>query len=153
MLLAYYPPLYADSAEELLEQSVVLLRRYLMALGRFDRDTLESGWNATVTRHKGQGWPTIQEIVTECEFYAPDDGWRKDEGWNSASYPSKARPDYSYQVSLGIMSQADADRHMTAFDCTSTGEMSAPRTQEEIARVEAITRQAKEFLMLPDSLR
>jgi hypothetical protein len=152
MLIAFYPPVYASTTDELLEQCVVLLRRYVKALGRYERDTLDSAWDSVIASHKGQGWPTIQEFVTECDFYKPDDGWRKDtvQAWDRVGGPSKAMPDYSYQVELGILSQAEADR-LTEQHGSPATEYRQP-TPEDIARVEAITRQAKQYLAMPHTV-
>lgn len=70
MLILHYPPFRANDAEELLRQSLVGLRRYVLELDRYGIDALEKGWSAVLVNHKTERWPTIGAIVSECEAYS-----------------------------------------------------------------------------------
>lgn len=117
MLTLFYPPFRADTDEELLEQAVVALRRYVLELRPFDRDTIERAWGEVVSNHKVERWPTIGVIAAECRYHDPQKrtapllpGERQ--GYDRQAFPPRARPDYSYPVEIGVMTQEESDRLM-----------------------------------------
>lgn len=69
MLILHYPPFRANDAEELLRQSLVGLRRYVLELDRYGVDALDKGWSAVLVDHRVERWPTIGTIVEACARY------------------------------------------------------------------------------------
>lgn len=63
MLTLFYPPFRAEDEDELLHQTLLSLRRYVLELSAFDRDTLELAWGRVVADHKPERWPTINAIM------------------------------------------------------------------------------------------
>lgn len=122
MLTLYYPPFRAESEEELLDQTLVALRRYVIELGCYDRDTIDRAWGEVVSRHKTERWPTVGEIAEECRARDPQartasatlPGERK--GYDPKRFPPKARPDFTYAIEQGLMTEEQAKRRMAKYD-------------------------------------
>ncbi|MTK11869.1 MAG: hypothetical protein F8N39_07225 [Clostridiaceae bacterium] len=66
MLLLYYPPFFAETEEELEDQSVILLRAYVEDLSEFRLDTLRKAWRTVRRGHKTPRWPTLEVIRDAC---------------------------------------------------------------------------------------
>lgn len=120
MLTLYYPPFRADTDEELLEQTMVALRRYIQELSVFDRDTLAKAWGEVVSRHTVERWPTIGAIAAECRVRDPQartSGYMPGEmrGFDASKFPVKHLPDYDYQVENGLMTREQAGRHLARY--------------------------------------
>lgn len=127
MLILYYPPLYAESEHELLEQSAMALEEYVKVLGQFDGQVIRDAWGDVISYHTKQAWPAVGVIADACRKRDPrantvgefEAGARL--GYDRRRYPAKARPDYSYPVSLGVMSQAQADKLMAHHEREAAG--------------------------------
>lgn len=59
----FYPPLRADSEEEMLDQSIVAIRAYAEDLSGFTEDQLRKAWRQVRREHKVERWPTINAIL------------------------------------------------------------------------------------------
>lgn len=120
MLTLFYPPFRAETDDELMEQSLVALRRYVAVLSQYDRQTLEKGWTRVIENHKTERWPVIGVIDAECRGLDPQrrtagsvqPGELK--GRDYGMFPTKARPDFSYEVEKGIRTEEQARRLMDA---------------------------------------
>ncbi|MDH5453657.1 MAG: hypothetical protein OEX14_09920 [Paracoccaceae bacterium] len=63
MLTLFYPPFRADTDEELLEQTLVALRRYVVELSSLQSDALQQRWSDCLRAHKTERWPVIAAIM------------------------------------------------------------------------------------------
>lgn len=66
MLTLFYPPMRADTDEQMLEQVGLALRAYVVDLEEFDTEALRDGWREVRRTHKVARWPAIQEIRDRC---------------------------------------------------------------------------------------
>ena len=118
MLTLFYPPFRAETDNELTEQSLVALRRYVKILSGYDRETLERGWSAVIESHKTERWPVIGVIDAECHMIDPQRRTARSflPGERGVvEIRGKARPDFSYQVEGGLMSPELAERLMSRY--------------------------------------
>jgi len=108
MMTLYYPPFRADSEEELLEQTMVALRRYIGVLSNYDRETLERGWARVVEAHKVERWPVIGVIDAECHTLDPQR--RTTAPTHEPFVPRpKAMRRHGYKTEIGLISQEEED--------------------------------------------
>lgn len=107
MLILHYPPFRAATQEELLEQTVVALTRYVKELATFGRETLENAWSDTLREHTTERWPTIGVIVRNSNQRSP---FRPVSTPPETDIKGRARPNYDYQVEQGLMTQEQAER-------------------------------------------
>ena len=63
MLTLFYPPFRADTDEELLEQTLVALRRYVVELSSLSAEVLQQRWSDCLRAHKVERWPVIAAIM------------------------------------------------------------------------------------------
>lgn len=68
MLTLFYPPMRADTDEQMLEQVGLALRAYVTDLAEFDGEALREGWREVRRTHKVARWPAIQEIREKCAY-------------------------------------------------------------------------------------
>jgi len=65
MLDLYKAP---DGWEQTPERLRALRRQFVTALAPYDTPVLQRAWNNVVARHYGWQWPTLQEIIRECNL-------------------------------------------------------------------------------------
>lgn len=63
MLQAYVPPRGMELSEERLQAIRTIYQRGLMP---YHEGILRRAWDKTTRNHYGWEWPTLQEIVAEC---------------------------------------------------------------------------------------